>query len=275
MNKLIINPDLEKLILSLSQNLPQSLLLTGRPGVGLTTVAEYIAGLCHVQPIVVLPEKDNKIDVNGIISVDIIRRLNGELKTKSSNKRIIIIDSAERITEQAQNAFLKLLEEPNQFTYFIIAAHSTTNLLPTILSRVTKVNIKPISTDQSEQLINQLGIVDKRKRVQLLFMADGLPAELTRLCQDELYFNKRSQTIRDARDLLNGKLYQKLLIAQAYRENRSLAMTLIDDTANILNRSILAKPQPEAINQLSIVLDTYRRIEANGNIRLAIAQMVI
>ena len=276
MTKPIINPSSEKLILATVKNLPQSLLLSGDKGVGLSTIAKYISELCEVKPTVILPEKDEKINLElGIISVDIMRRLYEDTRSKHSSKQIIIIDYAERMTHQAQNAFLKLLEEPGLGVYFILVSNSVSKLLPTIISRVKKIDIKPILTEQSKQLMDSLKIIDKTKRSQLLFMADGLPAELIRLSSDDNYFEIRSAIIRDARELLTGSLYRKLLVAQKYKDNREAVLLLLLDMSKILKLTIEANPQIETISKIDSILETYSHIEANSNIRLALAKMIL
>ena len=276
MIKPIMNPASEKLLHAVVKRMPQSLLLTGETGVGLGTISRYIAELCKVTPIVILPEFDEKVDIDkGVIGVDIMRRLYNETRTKTESNRIIIIDYAERMTQQAQNAFLKLLEEPGKGVHFILVSHSVSKLLPTILSRTENLDIKLITHEQSEKLLASLGIMDTTKRSQLLFMAKGMPAELIRLCNDETYFDKRSVTVRDARELLRGSLYQKLLIAQRYKDDRASALVLLLDVANILKRSVTARPQMDTISRIDAILDAYQHIEANGNIRLCLARMVI
>ncbi len=273
---LVLNPASEKLILATISNMPQSLLVTGEAGVGLSTAAKYIAKLINTKPIVILPEKDEKIDLEkGIISIDIMRNVFNDTRTKSSGKRVIIIDYAERMTHQAQNAFLKLLEEPGDGVYFILVSSSVQKLLPTINSRVKKIDIKPITIKQSEDLLDVLMITDTTKRSQLLFMATGLPAELTRLASDNDYFEKSSNMIRDAREALQGRLYQKLLIAQKYKDDRQATLKLILCMTKILKHSIDTKPQIDTINRIDLILKTYERIEANGNIRLALARMMV
>lgn len=276
MNKPIINQSSEKTLLALVKNLPQSLLLSGEPGVGLGTISRYIAKLRNINPIIILPEKDEKIDlVKGVISVDIMRRLYDETRTKTAKERIIIIDYAERMTHQAQNAFLKLLEEPGAGIYFILVSHSISRLLPTILSRTEKLEIRPITLLQSEKLLDSLNVSDNTKRAQLLFMAEGLPAELCRLCDGESYFAKRSLIVRDARELIRGSLYQKLLIAHNYKDDRAVVLLLLLDMAKILKKSIIASPQASAINQIDSILSAYQQIETNGNIRLVLARMIL
>jgi len=274
--KPIINPASEKILIMVSKRLPQALLLTGESGVGLSTIGRYIAELQNVNPMVILPEKDEKIDIDkGVISVDSMRYLYNETRTVTAGERIIIIDYAERMTHQAQNAFLKLLEEPGEGVNFILISHSVSKLLPTILSRTEILDIRPITNEQSDQLLDSLKVTDKVKRSQLLFMAVGKPAELTHLASDEAYFEKRSITVRDARELLRGSLYQKLLIAQRYKDDRASTLTLLQDVASILKRSITDNPQTDTISHIDTVLNAYQQIEANGNIRLCLARMVI
>jgi len=276
MIKPIINPSSEKTLLALVKHMPQSLLITGDYGTGISLVGKYIANLRNVNPSIILPEKDEKIDLEkGIISVDIMRRLYNTTRTKSSGDQIIMIDYAERMTHQAQNAFLKLLEEPGAGVYFILVSHSINKLLPTILSRAEKLELKPITEAQSNLFLDSLNIEDNTKRSQLLFMASGLPAELFRLVNDEQYFTKRSLMIRNARELIIGTSYQKLLIAQKYKDDRQAVMTLLLDMANILKKSIIANPKIDAINRIDSILGAYQKIEANGNIRLCLARMIM
>ena len=271
-----MHPASEKMLVAVTNNLPQSLLLTGEDGVGLSTISIYIAELRNLKPLIILPEKDEKVDIDkGVIGVDIMRRLYDKTRTKTTGERIIIIDYAERMTVQAQNAFLKLLEEPGEGLYFILVSHSVSKLLSTILSRTEALNIRPITTDQSERLLDLLSVTDKTKRSQLLFMAGGLPAELTRLNNDADYFEKRSSIVRDARELLRGSLYQKLLIAQKYKDDRGAVLLLLLDSAKILRKSIINSPQIDTIGYIDKILDACQRIEANGNIRLCLARMVI
>lgn len=276
MKKPIINSHSEKMLNAIIKKMPQALLVHGKKGVGLGEISKYIAELRDVKPSIILPEKDEKIDLeNGVVSIKSIRDIYNETRTKTSKERIIIIDYAERMTVQSQNAFLKLLEEPGKGVYFILISNSISKLLPTILSRTEKLEIRPISASQSKKLLDDLSIADNTKRLQLLFMASGLPAELTKLATDDDYFKARAVIVRDARDSLTESLYEKLRIAQEYKDNRTDALLLLSDILSILNQSIGKKPQISTINRIDTVLETYKKIEANGNIRLCLTRMFV
>jgi DNA polymerase-3 subunit delta' len=274
--KPLINPASDLVLTLMLRDMPQALLLTGPTGVGLGTVAKYLAGQIGTLSFVVLPEKDEKVDIEkGVISVDSIRRLYTQTRSIQTGKIVILIDYAERMGIQAQNAFLKLLEEPSAGVHFILATHTPSKLLATITSRAQSVEIKPVLKKQTEELLDELSVTDAKKRQQLIYMATGLPAELTRLASDEAYFTNRSTIMRDARDLLQANTYRKLQVANSYRDNRDGALTLLDYTASILKHSISDKPQESLINQLDALLFARQQIEANGNIRICLARFVI
>lgn len=276
MQKPLINPASDLVLSLMLRDMPQALLLTGPSGIGLGTVARHLAGQIGTLNHIVLPEKDEKVDIDkGVISVDSIRRLYTQTRSIQTGNTVILIDYAERMGQQAQNAFLKLLEEPTAGVHFILATHTPSRLLPTVTSRAQSVELKPILKQQTEELLDALNVTDTKKRQQLIYMANGLPAELTRLASDEAYFTAKSVVMRDARDLLQANTYHKLLVANKYRDSRDGALALLDYVANILKHSISDKPQESLIIQLDELLYARQQIEANGNIRICLARFVI
>jgi DNA polymerase III delta prime subunit len=276
MNKPLINASSDLRLSQLFKDMPQSLLLTGPVGVGLGTIASYIADEVGDVKLTVLPEKDEKIDLEkGVISIDSVRRLYDQTKSIQTGKLVIVIDYAERMGLPAQNAFLKLLEEPGKGVYFILATHTPSKLLPTVTSRAQLVNLKPISSAQTAQFLNTLGVNEPKKRSQLEFMAFGLPAELARLASDDKYFEVRSSIVRDARDLLQASTYRKLQIANNYKDNREQSMQLIDDATGLLKKSITANPDSGLILQIDKYIYARQQIQANGNIRMCLARLVL
>lgn len=276
MPKLYFSATTEMRLKSLAAALPQSLIISGPVGVGLTGVVKYIADTLDTKPFIVLPEKNEVIDAeNGTLSVDSIRRLYDLTKTVETRKRVVVIDYAEKMGIQAQNAFLKLLEEPGKNTFFILLTHQPDRLLPTIQSRAQRIDIQPITLEQSEALLDELKVNTAQKRAQLLFIAQGLPAELSRLVTDEEYFTARSQIVRDARTYIQGSSYEKLRIAQQYKDSRSDALVLLTDAMKMLQTSAQQQRVANQISKLDALLHAYERVEANGNIKLQLAAGVV
>lgn len=100
----------------------------------------------HNQPdiIYVTHEKPN------VISVDDIRhQLNNDIVIKpySSKYKIYIVDEAEKMNIQAQNALLKTIEEPPAYGVILLLTTNADSFLPTILSRCITLNLKSVNED--------------------------------------------------------------------------------------------------------------------------------
>lgn len=98
------------------------------------------------------------------ISVDDIRsQVNQDILIKpySSDYKIYIIPEADKMTEQAQNALLKTIEEPPDYAIILLLTDNINRLLPTILSRCVVLNLKVVSKEEiKEYLIRNHNIPD-------------------------------------------------------------------------------------------------------------------
>ena len=94
---------------------------------------------------------------------DVRRGINEDIYIKpySSRYKIYIIDDAQKLTVQAQNAILKTIEEPPQYAVILFLTTNSELFLPTILSRCTMIDLKPISGDLiREYLMKECEIPD-------------------------------------------------------------------------------------------------------------------
>ena len=273
---LVIHPDSQRLLSALAAGDTHALLLTGPHGIGLATIAKELTGQKRAEYITVLPEKDEKVNIEkGTITVQSIRRLYDMTRTRQPAGRTIIIDYAERMAPPAQNAFLKLLEEPAQGTRFILLTHQPELLLPTITSRSQRVDIRPATKQQSETLLDALGVHDATKRAQLLFIANGLPAELTRLANDDEYFATRVTLVKDARSFVSGSPYGRLLIAKKYKDSRTDALMLLEDAMKLLKMTLSSNGDAATLRMLSRFEVLHKRITEQGNVRLQLSAAIM
>ncbi len=100
-------------------------------------------GMNHPDIIYVTHEKAS-------LGVDEIRiQVNNDIQIKpfTSPYKIYIIDDGEKMTEQAQNALLKTMEEPPEYVVIMILTDNVNRLLSTIQSRSVILNLKAVSTD--------------------------------------------------------------------------------------------------------------------------------
>jgi replication-associated recombination protein RarA len=275
MTAVVVHPITQKRLDILARDLPQSVLISGERGVGLYTIARMIAGSDFVGELRPQDAKEHTDNENGTIRVEMIRSLYDHTRAKHTTRQVVIIDDADRMSSGAQAAFLKLLEEPNSQIRFILTSHSPQKLLPTIRSRVQHTNIQSVTEAQTAEFIASLRVNDPTRKAQLCFIAEGLPAEVQRLIGDEEYFRSRAKIIGDARTFLQASRYDKMVIIQKYRSDRTEALRLIDSMMQILRRSISANPKQPLILQLEKLLETREKISANHNIALQLARFVV
>lgn len=270
----VYNPQTRALLDKVRTNPPQSLLLRGVVGVGLLTAAKDLAGarIAHtVYPTDIKGEVDT---TKGIIRVADIRYLYSLVRGKSKTKRYIVIDGADTMNTTAQNAFLKLLEEPQPNVYFILTAHRPELLLPTIISRVQTVTILPLDENQTKAFIRR-GVDDEQKIRQLMFIASGRPAELSRLMNDDAYFERQSKLVTSARTLLSSNTYERIRIAHEYFSDREMALDLIRTAILVIQFTIQNKPSPQLLETAERLSTAYDRIKNNGSVRTQLVAAVV
>lgn len=250
----------------------QALLIHAPHKFGANEVANEIAHKIIEKPLIIEPAiSDNAA---GSIGVDDIRWLYDVASRKTDKKNVIVIQSAETMTKQAQNAFLKILEEPSNNTHFILSCEDTSSLLSTLLSRVQSIHISRISRDESKKLVTLYDNPERNKE-QILFLAEGLPREIIILSTDNNYFESRMISVKDAMTLLSGSSYQKTLLIHKYKENRKAAIQMIDDCLTILKNTIKSQEKQGAINKLDILIAARDRLEANSMVRITLMGLMV
>lgn len=268
MAELVIHPASQKLLDAYMRAPAHAMLLAGEAGAGLGTVARRIAADLSgsaTAVTVVEPEK-------GLISIERIRQLYGQTKSIQQGKRCFVIDDADTMSHDAQNALLKLLEEPVQSVHFILTTHHDTRLLPTIRSRMQHIALLPVSDAESTVVLESFGLDETQTR-QMLFLASGRPAELIRLGSDPEYFAKRSVVITDARTFLQADDYTRLTIIKQYID-RTAALEFLTMCAKLLTFSVFKQHAYALTDTMESVETVAKRIEANGHVRTQLAYLV-
>lgn len=117
-------------------------------------------------------EKPNTISVDDIreqINKDII------IKPYASDRKIYIINEAEKMNTQAQNALLKTLEEPPEYAVILILTTNADALLPTIVSRCVVLNMRPVEDKLVKNyLMKEVQIPDYKAEVCAAFARGNL-----------------------------------------------------------------------------------------------------
>lgn len=129
----------------------------------------------HPDIIYVSHEKPNNISVD-----DIRTQLNNNIVIKpySSKYKIYIVDEAEKMNQQAQNALLKTIEEPPAYAVIMLLTTNADSFLQTIRSRCITLNMKSVKDEVIKAyLMNEKHIPDYQADISAAF-AQGIVGRL-------------------------------------------------------------------------------------------------
>ena len=197
-------------------SLSHAYILEGRTGSGRHTLATQIAAAlccaernnpavsalpCGVCPacrkilsglspdlIRVTPEEDHVS-----LGIDVIRALRGDVHIYPNEleHKIYIVESADTMTPQAQNAFLLTLEEPPQYVQFFLLCEDAGMMLETIRSRAPVLRMQPLTPEQTEAAVIAAVPEAARRRESdregfrgLILSAEGCAGQAIRLLSE-------------------------------------------------------------------------------------------
>lgn len=216
------------------------------------------------------------------ISVEQVRALAITLGRQpvEGRARVAVLDPAERLNEQAQNALLKTLEEPGTNTFLLVATSRPEGLLATVRSRTHSLRLLPLSRDQVEAALAERDVGDfesRRLAAQSSAGSLGLALELieagvSAMHQHLVEFIQRPNDISPmarARDLLGGSADRKA-------EQRRLRLVL-GHLRGLMRESLhasLAHPAaqpyfPDAFTTWAEVIHSLFEAEADLDLQIA------
>lgn len=133
--------------------LPHSILFTGGSGTGKTTIARILKKelKCSDSDFIEI----NASDFNGIATIRDIRS-KVSLKPLKGGARIWLIDECHKLSSDAQNAFLKILEDTPEHAYFFLATTDPQKLLKTIKTRCTEILIRELDPKTMAELVTSI-----------------------------------------------------------------------------------------------------------------------
>lgn len=227
--KLVLHQTTKKAVDDFIDSPAQAVLLVGPVGSGKGTLASTMAAeLLQISPeklenhpyVIWLRDQKN-------ISIEDIRSIQKamQLKTPGKNdfRRAVIIEQAETMSTEAQNAFLKLLEEPPADTLIILTVSYLRHLLPTIISRLQRITVGA----PSQELISEYYLQNNAQPDidRAYYLSEGYLGLLEAILQDNSE-HPLVQQIQTAKAVLSSTLFERLCKVDEIAKDKNLALFL-------------------------------------------------
>jgi len=132
------------------------------------------------------------------IKINQIRTLKIELgyKIYEGKKRVWIIDEAEKLTQQAANSLLKVMEEPPGDLVLILITHLSRFLPATVLSRCKIIQFSALSAQHISEILREKAKLQEHLIPLVSGLAQGSVGEAFRLAQNEDIFQEREKIFK-------------------------------------------------------------------------------
>jgi DNA polymerase III subunit gamma/tau len=236
----VIGQDLVKSVLqnSIAQNkIKHGYLLSGPKGTGKTTLARIFANAVNQTE----NNPEAKLDIIELdaasnTGVDNIRQLIDSAQTPpfAGKYKVYIIDEVHMLSKSAMNALLKILEEPPTYLIFLLATTNPEKLLPTVLSRLTKL---AISSHSEADIVERLTYISSQEKMQIdsdslkliAKRAGGGQRDAINLLETLHSYNLEKYTLSDATNLLGLlpiELLHNLCVSLLAKDQTSLKQDL-------------------------------------------------
>ncbi len=162
------------------------------------------------------------------IGVDEIRELSEDcyIRPFLTKDKVYIIDG-DYLTEAAQNAFLKTLEEPPHYAVFIIISSDISKLLPTINSRCSKVYFNSLSADVIKSYITK-NFPNEERIDFLINYSGGNPGKICEIVNNQEFEKLRLDSLEKLPSLLSDRLLACFSIADYLDEHKENIAQIFD-----------------------------------------------
>ena len=275
-------------------------LFEGMNGVGKKTLAkEFAKTLIKVDKLENSPDYISIEPEGSSIKIAQIRKLQTDVLVKPhSDYKIYIINKAEKMTVESQNALLKTLEEPPAYVIIILITSNKNSLLDTIKSRCEIIKFLPVSFIQTKKYLEDMGI-EERKASILATFSRGSISKALELSESADFMLMREDIQNNIQTLLEKNIVEILELSSKYDKYKDNIIEVLDMMINYFRDIMMLKENigkdmiinidkityvqnmSKKINysQVSKIIDiieeTKKKLKSNCNFNLSIQVMAL
>ena len=224
---------------------PHVFLLHGPTGCGKTTIARIIAK--RLGCVGSDYKEVDTADFRGIDSVREIRK-NSMFKPMEGNVRVWVLDEIHKMTGDAQNALLKILEDTPSHVFFILCTTQPEKLLSTIKGRCSKLQVKSLTEVQMSSLLKRVvkregQELEENIYDQIIQNAEGHPRDALQVLEQVLSVDPegRLEVAKKTEEQINQsiELCRALIKGAQWKEVRTILGGLQGQEAESIRRVVL------------------------------------
>lgn len=286
MTDLLIHPKTMRQFDNFLKNPSHALLIEGSPGAGKGMLANDIASkLLGVHSTVLnsypylmrLSVNDKSIPIAAIREVQQFMRL----KTTGNNsiRRLVIVEGADAMTIEAQNAFLKLFEEPPEDTVLILTSVPNSALLPTIYSRLQRIRVTNPSKEDVINYFENQGL-KSTDIARAYYISEGSVGLMTALLNDE--DDGTAKHINLAKELMAERPFNRLIQIDTISKDKELLPDLLFSLQRVVHAVLVQASEKGNIphvkrtyKALKRIIEAENALSHNPNLKLLLTDLFL
>jgi DNA polymerase III subunit delta' len=270
MSELPLHPITKARLGQVIQKPPQALLIYGPTASNKQAIAKKISSRLLKTPeekltnhpyfsLITKPEGKQEIPIDAIRTVISRLALKPAALVRDSIHRVVVIDEADKMSAEAQNALLKNIEEPPEKTIFILTAPSVNSVLPTIASRAERLAISPIGlTDAIEYFSDEY----QPDSIDSAWRLSGGDAGLMEQILKDNNAHPLKSAVEQAKQLLAADTYNRLLILDSLSQDKTRFTEVLDALSRILAALHHTAIRADNRNQASKLLKARKQVDS-------------
>ncbi len=283
---LAIHPDTQAALDSFERTPSHAVALIGSPGLGKTLLArEVTARILDISDTSlgaypyfrIITPQDGTISIAQVREIRSFFTLTIPSHVKHTIARVLLVEDADTMTREAQNAFLKLLEEPPGDAVCILTLAKPQRLLATVRSRLQKIQVhKP----RLEDVLKSFQPLNRDQVERALMLSGGNISAAYTLLTDKAAATA-DKSIALVKSTLAGDTFSRLAMVDSLIADRSAAVQYVDTLILVTQASLHQAATGDAIRlkRWYQVLQAAQKAQAalakKGNLKLVFTELML